>query len=216
MSPLDLCFGDKYRIDHQIGSGSFGVIYKGTNSISGEEIATATQLRIPFCENKNMTGHVRYASLNSHEGMEQSRRDDMESLGYVLLYLCRGSLPWQDLKLETATTKKIRDKIIDKKKTTLIGDLYRGLPNEFAVYLDYTRSLGFKDKPNYGFLRKIFSDLFVREGFQYDNDFDWDVLKRLKEKNDQATAHPAFHMSPYSGIDLQFIKQSFGRHVEDL
>jgi casein kinase I family protein HRR25 len=109
---------------------------------------------------------------------EQSRRDDMESLGYVMLYFCRGSLPWQGLK--AATKKQKYDRIMEKKMTTPTEVLCRGFPNEFAIYLNYTRSLRFDDKPDYSYLRKIFRDLFVREGFQYDYVFDWTVYKYQK------------------------------------
>ncbi len=120
-------------------------------------------------------------------GAEQSRRDDMESLGYVMLYFCRGSLPWQGLK--AATKKQKYDRIMEKKMTTPTEVLCRGFPNEFAIYLNYTRSLRFDDKPDYSYLRKIFRDLFVREGFQYDYVFDWTVYKY--QKNAQAIAQAA-------------------------
>ncbi|RXG45345.1 hypothetical protein VDGE_02638 [Verticillium dahliae] len=123
-----------------------------------------THFHIPYRENKNLTGTARYASINTHLGVEQSRRDDMESLGYVMLYFCRGSLPWQGLK--AATKKQKYDRIMEKKMTTPTEVLCRGFPNEFAIYLNYTRSLRFDDKPDYSYLRKIFRDLFVREGFQ--------------------------------------------------
>ena len=108
----------------------------------------------------------------------------MESLGYVMLYFCRGSLPWQGLK--AATKKQKYDRIMEKKMTTPTEVLCRGFPNEFAIYLNYTRSLRFDDKPDYSYLRKIFRDLFVREGFQYDYVFDWTVYKY--QKNAQAMA----------------------------
>ena len=134
-----------------------------------------THLHIPYRENKNLTGTARYASINTHLGVEQSRRDDLESLGYVMMYFCRGSLPWQGLK--AATKKQKYDRIMEKKMTTSTEVLCRGFPNEFAIFLNYTRSLRFDDKPDYAYLRKLFRDLFVREGFQYDYIFDWTIFK---------------------------------------
>jgi casein kinase I family protein HRR25 len=116
----------------------------------------------------------------------------MESLGYVMLYFCRGSLPWQGLK--AATKKQKYERIMEKKMTTPTEVLCRGFPNEFAIYLNYTRSLRFDDKPDYSYLRKIFRDLFVREGFQYDYVFDWTVYKY--QKNAQAIAQAAVQANP--------------------
>jgi casein kinase I family protein HRR25 len=111
--------------------------------------------------------------------IEQSRRDDLESLGYVLMYFCRGSLPWQGLK--AATKKQKYDRIMEKKMTTSTELLCRGFPNEFSIYLNYTRSLRFDDKPDYSYLRKLFRDLFVREGYVYDYVFDWTVFKLVSK-----------------------------------
>jgi hypothetical protein len=107
--------------------------------------------------------------------LEQSRRDDLETLGYVLMYFSRGSLPWQGLK---APTKKQKyEKISEKKIGTPVDQLCKGYPAEFAQYLNYCRTLHFEDKPDYAFLRKIFRDLFIREGFKYDAMFDWTIIK---------------------------------------
>ncbi|CAG8671063.1 12904_t:CDS:2, partial [Acaulospora morrowiae] len=140
-----------------------------------------THLHIPYRENKNLTGTARYASINTHLGVEQSRRDDLESLGYVMMYFCRGSLPWQGLK--AATKKQKYDRIMEKKMTTPTELLCRSFPSEFAIYLNYTRSLRFDDKPDYSYLRKLFRDLFVREGYQYDYVFDWTIFKYEKDAN---------------------------------
>ncbi|KAI9570221.1 kinase-like domain-containing protein [Boletus coccyginus] len=134
-----------------------------------------THLHIPYRENKNLTGTARYTSINTHLGVEQARRDDLESLAYVLMYFLRGALPWQGLK--AATKKQKYDRIMEKKMTTPTDLLCRGFPNEFGIFLNYTRALRFDDKPDYSYLRKLFRDLFVREGFQYDYVFDWSVQR---------------------------------------
>ncbi|KAL7177641.1 hypothetical protein ACSBR2_030911 [Camellia fascicularis] len=134
-----------------------------------------THKHIPYRENKNLTGTARYASVNTHLGVEQSRRDDLESLGYVLMYFLRGSLPWQGLK--AGTKKQKYDKISEKKMLTPIEVLCKSHPSEFISYFHYCRSLRFDDKPDYSYLKKLFRDLFIREGYQFDYVFDWTILK---------------------------------------
>lgn len=134
-----------------------------------------THQHIPYRENKNLTGTARYASINTHLGIEQSRRDDLESLGYVLMYFNRGSLPWQGLKGQVKKQKY--EKISDKKMSTPVETLCRGFPAEFATFLNYARSLRFDDKPDYQYLRKLLRDLFMREGYKYDAVFDWTVIR---------------------------------------
>jgi casein kinase I family protein HRR25 len=141
-----------------------------------------THMHIMYKDNKNLTGTARYASINTHLGVEQSRRDDLESLGYVLLYFCRGSLPWQGLR--AGTKKQKYDRIMEKKMVTPSEVLCKGFPQEFTVYLNYTRTLRFEDKPDYTYLRKLFRDLFVREMYHYDYVFDWTVLKYQKDAKD--------------------------------
>ncbi|KAL9330148.1 hypothetical protein ACSQ67_005151 [Phaseolus vulgaris] len=123
---------------------------------------STTNRHIPYRENKNLTGTARYASCNTHLGIEQSRRDDLESLGYVLLYFLRGSLPWQGLK--AATKKQKYDKICQKKVSTPIEVLCKTHPVEFASYFHYCHSLTFDQRPDYGFLKRLFRDLFARDG----------------------------------------------------
>ncbi|GFS43850.1 casein kinase 1 [Actinidia rufa] len=113
--------------------------------------------------------HIAYSCI------EQSRRDDLESLGYVLMYFLRGSLPWQGLK--AGNKKQKYEKISERKVSTSIEALCRGYLTEFASYFHYCRSLRFDDKPDYAYLKRIFRDLFIREGFQFDYVFDWTILK---------------------------------------
>ncbi|GLT52869.1 hypothetical protein SLA2020_261820 [Shorea laevis] len=135
----------------------------------------ATNRHILYREKKNLTGTARYASCNTHQGIEQSRRDDLESLGYVLLYFLRGSLPWQGLK--AATKKQKYDKICEKKLSTPIEVLCKSHPVEFASYFRYCHSLTFDQTPDYGFLKRLFHDLFNREGYELDYVFDWTISK---------------------------------------
>ncbi|KAL6884276.1 casein kinase 1, delta subunit [Trichoderma longibrachiatum] len=104
---------------------------------------------------------------------EQSWRDDLESLGYVLVFFALGSLPWQGLK---ATTDQKKQELVKHMKTSLSAEeLCAGLPDAFAKYIDYTRSLRFEDKPNYAHLRQRFRRVFRSKGYKYDNIFDWTV-----------------------------------------
>jgi casein kinase 1 len=148
-----------------------------------------SHIHIPYRENKNLTGTARYASINTHLGIEQSRRDDLESLGYVLMYFLRGSLPWQGLK--AATKKQKYEKISEKKMATPTEILCKGFPTEFVVYFQYVRSLRFDDKPDYSYLRKLFRDLFVREGFVWDYVFDWTILKYQQQGGTSSSAAAA-------------------------
>jgi len=139
---------------------------------------------IPYRENKNLTGTARYASINTHLGIEQGRRDDLESLCYVLLYFLRGSLPWQNLR---ANNKKEKyERIMEKKLSTPIDYLCKGLPAEFVTYLTYCRNLRFEDKPDYVYLRNLLKDLFIKSGYELDYQFDWNIIAQEKKKNEEA------------------------------
>jgi len=130
-----------------------------------------TQQHIPYRENKSLTGTARYASINAHTGIEQSRRDDLEAIGYVLMYFNIGQLPWQGIQANTKEEKYL--KIAESKRTTPAETLCKDDPAVFASYLNYCRALRFEDRPDYAYLRRLFKDLFMREEFINDGIFDW-------------------------------------------
>ena len=129
---------------------------------------------VPYKENKNLTGTARFASVNAHLGLEQSRRDDIEAIGYVLMYLLRGSLPWQGLKANTKHEKYRQ--IMEMKMATPVEALCKGYPKEFTQYLNYCRALRFEDKPDYNFLRRLFRDVQLKEKLEPELPFDWELL----------------------------------------
>ncbi|OHT13144.1 Casein kinase I [Tritrichomonas foetus] len=145
---------------------------------------------IRYTSGKSLTGTARYASINALKGYEQSRRDDLEALGYCLLYFLKGKLPWMGIDAKTRQEKY--EKIMDVKSLTTVEELCEGVPEEFATYLNMVRDLRFFDEPEYGKYRALFRDLFIRRGFVYDYNYDWvNIFARRfshsqdGEKNDQ-------------------------------
>ncbi|OBZ75449.1 Casein kinase I 1 [Grifola frondosa] len=133
-----------------------------------------TKQHIPYRERKSLSGTARYMSINTHLGREQSRRDDLEALGHVFMYFLRGSLPWQGLK--AATNKQKYEKIGEKKQTTPIKELCEGFPEEFGIYLNYVRKLGFEETPDYEFLRELFAKVMKNNNDVDDGVYDWNLL----------------------------------------
>lgn len=130
-----------------------------------------TKQHIPYREGKSLTGTARYASLNAHAGRELSRRDDLEAIGYVLMYFLRGSLPWQGINARRKEEKY--KKIYDKKNSTTVEELCGNYPEEFKTYINYTKGLGFEETPDYGYVRRLFKDLFNRLTYECDYLYDW-------------------------------------------
>ena len=160
-----------------------------------------TRMHIQYREDKNLTGTARYASINAHLGIEQSRRDDMESLGYVLMYFNRnGNLPWQGLK--AATKKQKYEKISEKKMSTPVEVLCKGFPAEFAMYLNYCRGLRFEEAPDYMYLRQLFRILFRTLNYEYDYVFDWTLLRQKAAAYNSASSvvRSPVPMMPIMGV----------------
>jgi hypothetical protein len=93
------------------------------------------------------------------------RRDDLESLAYILIYFLCGFLPWQGR----------RKDILALKQGITSHDMFQELPVEFHTFLKSCRSLAFDDKPNYNQYLNLFNTLFLQQGFENNPVFDWDV-----------------------------------------
>lgn len=155
----------------RLGLKNQDIIHLIDLGLAKEYIDPDTKKHIPYREHKSLTGTARYMSISTHLGREQSRRDDLEALGYMFMYFLRGFLPWQGLK---ADTLKERYQLIGTtKRTTPIEDLCANFPSEFCTYLHYVRNLDFFEVPDYAYLRRLFQDLYERSGFPLDGKFDW-------------------------------------------
>ena len=147
-----------------IGCGEkSNIIYLIDYGLSKKYKDPKTHQHIPYRENRYLTGTARYVSINTHLGIEQSRRDDLESIGYVLVYFLKGSLPWQGLKNNLDKYSKIMEKKLQIPSEILCF----GLPDEITFYLNYCKSLRFEDRPDYDYLRGLFVKLMYTCISQY-------------------------------------------------
>lgn len=135
--------------------------------------------------NKNLTGTARYASINTHLGYGQSRRDDLENMMYTVLYFLKGKLPWMGLKAATGSSKY--KKIAEVKQSTSAENLTVDLPGsrEWCAILKYIHDLQFEEKPNYHFISSIVDKIMCDYNFKDDKIYDWISLEYEKEtRND--------------------------------
>eukprot|EP01064_Diplonema_japonicum_P010734 TRINITY_DN17966_c0_g1_i2.p1 TRINITY_DN17966_c0_g1~~TRINITY_DN17966_c0_g1_i2.p1 ORF type:complete len:377 (+),score=36.64 TRINITY_DN17966_c0_g1_i2:65-1195(+) len=137
---------------------------------------------ISYRSQKHLLGTARYASLNTHLGVEQSRRDDIEAVGYILLYFLRGCLPWQGIKVQRGGNRKGETKekhriVKDMKVAITPEQLGKGYPPEFATFLKQSRNIRFNNKPNYEYFRNLLIDVRTREGIADDGVLEWTPSK---------------------------------------
>ena len=134
----------------------FGLSKKYRSSITGNHIKCT---RI-----KKFVGSLRYASINALRLREQSRRDDLESIGYMLIYLIKGKLPWDNIKIDNKRTSYL--KFSQYKKNISPELLCNNLPEEFLDYVKYVRNLNFEDEPDYNYLKSLFQIMLNKQGFE--------------------------------------------------
>lgn len=139
-----------------------------------------THAHIPFKKDLGLIGTAIFASVNSHLGLELSRRDDLESLAYIFFFFLWGFLPWQGL----GNGKDM----LESKRNISAHHLFHELPVELRTFLEHCRSLTFEVKPDYDHFFNLFDNLLLREGFQSDMAFDWDaeggkIMRRGRRKS---------------------------------
>jgi len=167
--------------------------------------SSRTLIQCPYIKKKKLTGTARYASIHALEAYEQSRRDDLESVGYVLMYFLRGNLPWQGLKVRSKEDRY--KKILERKKETSSEDLCKNYPHEFFEYVDYTRNLEYEENPDYDFLRQKFKDVLKGLNEEMDYIYDWttstDLKKRTNKKKEVVSEYGSEDNKDNNEKDLQ-------------
>lgn len=166
IKPDNFCMGRGLK-SHIVYILDFGLAKKYWSS--------SHKCHIPFITGKKLTGTARYASINALGGGEQSRKDDLESVGYIIMYFIKGSLPWQGLKVNRKEDRY--KKIWEKKKQTSSKELCNGFPKELENFIEYTRNLKFTEVPDYNYLRNLLKNVIKKSGFTIDYYYDWFTQK---------------------------------------
>ena len=138
---------------------------------------SSTSKHNPLIKGKKLKGTARYASVNALNGDSQSRRDDLESVGYVLIYFLKGKLPWQGIMIKNKEERY--HKIMEIKRDITPIELCQECPEEFTKYMSYIRKLEYEEDPDYNMLKNLFKSVLEKNEFQFDYYYDWDVKQTI-------------------------------------
>ena len=165
-----------------LGIGRFQNIIYMTNFNSAKRYKDKNTLEhIKYKLSNNFRGNYIFASVNALRGVELSRRDDLESLGYILIYFLKGGLPWEHIK-SLSNSEKIR-KIYQIKKNYNLSILCAGIPEEFKLFLNYVKSLTFQEEPDYNYCFSLFYGIFKKMKILNDGIFSWYQEKKKENQN---------------------------------
>jgi serine/threonine protein kinase len=164
--------------------------------LSKEYIDKKTKMHYEFNDNSKFVGTPRYASINTHMGIRQSRRDDLESVAYILIYFLNGELPWQGIRAKTKSEKKEKIKI-SKVNFDVESQCQnkKDIPKELLAFLDYTKSLEFDERPDYNYVQSLFERIkknnnpekFNKSKLMWEWDTDFLSVKTNEDKKSLAS-----------------------------
>ena len=162
-------------------------IYLIDFGISRKYRSSRTLKHVKYAVIGRMFGTVRYASYNASKGVEQSRRDDLESIGNMLIYIYTGKLPWKGISMKDKQRKKKYLEMLLLKKYTPIETICKNMPKEFIDYYKYCRKLNFEQEPDYEYLRNVFRRILLSLNEIYDYKFSWlfnkSYIHKVREYN---------------------------------
>ena len=173
IKPSNFLMGNNPNILNNLYLIDFGLATKYRESINNNHYEMKKE--------KKLIGTVRFASVNAMNGISQSRRDDLESVGYVLIYFLKGKLPWQNILIKNKEERY--EKIKEIKNNIDIKTLCSDLPEEISEYISYVKNLKYEEDPNYNFIKGLFKNLLNKFGYKFDYTYDWDNSKALIDIN---------------------------------
>ena len=160
----------------------FGLAFKYRSSRTGKHIK--------YADVHKAYGSLEFISINGNKGYQQSRRDDLESLGYMIVYLAKNTLPWINKDIYSIKNKTLKYHTVAKLKASIsIDKLCEGLPEEIGKYIEYCRKLEFEQNPNYDYLRNLFNFILYKNNQKNDFNFFWISNKiNIKIEREQKSA----------------------------
>ena len=166
-----------------IGKKDPKIIYLIDFGLCRKYRSSRTGKHIKFSNIKKSCGSLRFLSVNGNRGNELSRRDDLESFGYMLIYLANNYLPWMSKELLKLDDKVLIKEMFKLKYLTTPEKLCKGLNDEFVQYMKYIRKLEFEEDPDYNYLKGLFISILTRNEQKNDLLFSWVINKRKMEKD---------------------------------
>ena len=175
--------------------------------------SSSTLKHYPLIKRKKLTGTARYASINALNGITQSRRDDLESIGYVLMYFLKGRLPWQGMVNKNKEQRYL--KIMETKRDTTPEELCKGFPAEFERYISYTRNLQYEQDPDYEMLKNLFLKVLRNERYTLDYYYDWDKDNDSRTMTTADTNHNIISKNENNNVEKNYeCKQIDGKNIK--
>jgi serine/threonine protein kinase len=155
---------DRGYIHRDIKPDNFVLDYKNSKKIYCIDFGMAKKIKETQTSGYKFCGTARYASITAHNGITQSKKDDLEAIGYLFVYFFKGKLPWQIIKNKDKLEKY---RLIGQLKESLsTADLCKNMPKEFLVYMNYVKSLDFEETPNYNSLINMFIKLYQSKNYE--------------------------------------------------
>ena len=192
------------------------IVYMIDFGLSRHYLIEKTQQHIPMKSDRAIVGTLRYISMNCHEGLEVSRRDDLESLAYMMVHFVIGELPWMGIKAKSLGEKYKR--VFEKKQETVPDEITKILPDEMKSFLNHILELEFEQKPNYDYLSGLIKSLKSKYGYQDDN-FEWlepsiskDLYIKISQNKNETHNSSAMNNFVMEDVKEEDLKNDFHTH----